>query len=559
MKAAIYARFSSELQNANSADDQLAACERFVEAKGGEVIARYKDEGQSGTDYKTRPGIQALLTAVRTRKFDTVIAEAVDRFGRDTESLANFRKIMDYAGVEILTINEGKPSRLEYGLKSLIGAEYIEELRKKTKRGQRAALERGRIPGGKCYGYKIDHTMQSGRCINEHEADIIREIFESYDRGVSVPAIARELNKRCVPGSRGGTWRANTIIGSKKSANGVLRNTLYAGYFLFDRNAYTKDPETEKRGKTVRPESAWLRGEFPELQIIDDDLWQRVQTRLANQSREYRAPPTKPKRLLSGKLRCGCCGSGYVVVNRDKVGCGGRKEGSCSNRRMAHLPDIEQRVLNGLREHLLSPEAIELALHSAIAELKVLRKAKIGKRRQLETELGTINRKLKRMANQIVDGVLALPDTIREVMLDLEARKRKIEIELASDTEPVIAWHPAIAERYRQIVDQLHSALRQPTPMQQACPKATGLMALAYKGYNETPDQQLARENAYNVIRQMIDEIRVFPDGPDTDKRGGGPVILEVHGQMAALLSGEEDCRSRLVAGVGFEPTTFRL
>ena len=58
-----------------------------------------------------------------------------------------------------------------------------------------------------------------------------------------------------------------------------------------------------------------------ELRILGDELFNSVQKRRAKRAgsteRHY---ASRPRRLLSGLLKCGCCGSGYVVSGADKRG-----------------------------------------------------------------------------------------------------------------------------------------------------------------------------------------------------------------------------------------------
>ena len=76
-------------------------------------------------------------------------------------------------------------------------------------------------------------------------------------------------------------------------------------------------------------------------------------------------------------------------------------------------------------------------------------------------------------------------------------------------------------------------------------------------------DQLEAGKRVREAMRALVDRIVITPDGPATDKRGGGPVAVTVHGQLAALLAddGRTDTvrRVAVVAGAGFEPATFRL
>ena len=64
MRAALYARFSTDKQRDTSIDDQMRECERVARAAGLEVVARYEDKGISGGT-AARPGYQALLAAAR--------------------------------------------------------------------------------------------------------------------------------------------------------------------------------------------------------------------------------------------------------------------------------------------------------------------------------------------------------------------------------------------------------------------------------------------------------------------------------------------------------------
>ncbi|WP_424578120.1 recombinase family protein [Bradyrhizobium sp. USDA 326] len=58
---------------------------------------------------------------------------------------------------------------------------------------------------------------------------------EAVEGGNSPRDIAAALNKKGVPGPRGGAWNASTIDGSRKRLNGILQNELYAGRIIWNR------------------------------------------------------------------------------------------------------------------------------------------------------------------------------------------------------------------------------------------------------------------------------------------------------------------------------------
>ena len=87
---ALYARYSSDLQNPQSIDDQFRLCRQLAERQGWEVAECYRDEAISGASIRDRVGIGRLLSDARMRRFDIVCAEALDRISRDQEDMATY-------------------------------------------------------------------------------------------------------------------------------------------------------------------------------------------------------------------------------------------------------------------------------------------------------------------------------------------------------------------------------------------------------------------------------------------------------------------------------------
>jgi DNA invertase Pin-like site-specific DNA recombinase len=83
MRAALYARYSSNKQNEASCEDQLRECERTAQQRGCTVVKRYADHATSGASMLGRSGIQELMRDARAGRFDIVFAESLDRLSRD--------------------------------------------------------------------------------------------------------------------------------------------------------------------------------------------------------------------------------------------------------------------------------------------------------------------------------------------------------------------------------------------------------------------------------------------------------------------------------------------
>ncbi len=80
LRCALYARYSSDLQDPRSIEDQLRLLVEKAEREGWKIIRPpYTDEEISGSSMLHRLGIQNLKQGIRDREFDIVLAEALDR------------------------------------------------------------------------------------------------------------------------------------------------------------------------------------------------------------------------------------------------------------------------------------------------------------------------------------------------------------------------------------------------------------------------------------------------------------------------------------------------
>ncbi len=440
----------------------------------------------------------------------------------------------------------------------MLNATYLEDLKQKTKRGQLAALKAGKVAGGRCYGYDVLQGGKGERAVNADQAAVVQYIFTAYADGQSADVIAKALNAAGEKGPRGGAWRGNTILGGSKDSTGLLRNELYRGVFVFNRHEFVKSPDTGRRLARHNDKSQWLRQAMPELRIVDEALWSRVQLRLWARSVSHKVAAvskqmTRPApRLLSGLLRCGCCGGAMHIVRADRVQCADHRAGLCANSRMSSMGDVETRVVAAVRGRLLAPELIDRALKAARGEMVRIREDENRRRRTLEKELQDAKRELQAMLKIIKAG--DAPETILGEMREVERRKADIEVELAEVPEQRIELHPSALVRYRYMVEELWSSIRRP---QDAAPgrevssrhgrfyerEGSRQDAARVAGAREH-DQLEARDRSRAALRSLIERIVITPDGAADDKRGGGPVSVAVHGQLATLLADDSSTDS---------------
>ena len=153
-RAALYARYSSDLQRDASIEDQLRSCRQFAEGRGYEILVQtYTDRAASGASL-LRTGIQQLLADARERRFEVVLAEALDRLSRNQADIASLHQQLAFHGVTIETRSEGPINELHIGLTGTMNALFLKELGKKTHRRLKGRALAGRSAGGICYGYR---------------------------------------------------------------------------------------------------------------------------------------------------------------------------------------------------------------------------------------------------------------------------------------------------------------------------------------------------------------------------------------------------------------------
>lgn len=524
-RVALYARYSTDQQSETSAQDQLNALRSVVQARGWTEVAAFIDEGISGTALVTRPGVQGLMRAAAAGGVDVVFTEALDRLSRGQADVARLFELLTWQGVRLETLSAGPISELHIGLEGTMNRLFLVELAKKTRRGLVGRVNAGFSGGGRCYGYDI--VAKGVLAVNETEAAIVREIYDAYGRGESVRAIARRLNGRGVPGPRAGAWAVNAIAGDRRAQDGVLCNELYVGVRVFNRRRFRKHPETGRRSGVINPPSEWIRKPAPELRIVDDEAWQKVQARHRALSDDPRGHARSPKRLLSGLIFCGACG-GPMWLQGQKYACANHRErATCDNAKIIRALAVEDRVLAGLRERLLAPDALAEVIRRYHAAGETARQAAVRDRLPMEKELAEIGRRIDRAADSYERGVFEV-DELAARVAPLKARRAELQTALAAvEAPPAVRLHPKAGEHYAGLV---------------------GVLAASLEG----EDAQEARE----AIRALIERVDLLP-GP-----GLGKFELTVHGQLATLLGLTErvtNCEVTVGAGIGFEPMTFRL
>ena len=325
-----------------------------------------------------------------------------------------------------------------------------------------------------------------------------------------------------------------------KTGTGILNNQLYIGCYIWNRSEWVKNPDTGKRKRIQRPESEWSIVELKDLQIIPQELWDKVKERqgdIRKKSETLREALNNPntrsrsgKYLFSGLLKCGCCGANYTMHSLTSYACSfniNRGSSVCSNNLRVPRKLLEKILLNTVQEELLSEEAINLFIEETT---KVL----ADKGQQPESDYALARRNLNKaekevenLMNAIKAGIVTPTTKAALERAEAEYDKAKSSLGAAQRTkEALTSTLPDAAKRYRKIVSNLGMALESDISHARRCLESLlGSIRLIPS----------------STGRHLEAELRHNPDG------------------LVKLALNKEKFKVRLVAGAGFEPATFRL
>jgi site-specific DNA recombinase len=458
IRVAIYARFSSDLQNDRSVDDQIALCRDVCAHNGMTVVLTFEDRAVSASSAKNRPGFIALMRAAAAKLFDVVVAEDMDRIFRDQADYHAARKELDFLGITIHTAT-GKVTKIDGALRALMGEMYLENLALHVRRGLEGVIRDGRHAGGRAYGYSIVPGSPGELVIDDAQAEIVRRIFARFVAGATPRAIAAELNADRIAPPRGARWNASTINGNNARGHGMLLNELYVGRIVWNKVRMVKDPTTGKRISRINAKEQHRITEAPQLRVIDDATWNAAQAIKLKRSHLGAPQSRAPRRPLSGLLRCGSCGGGMVSIGNHKrtarLQCGTHKEsGSCTNSRKVNRDAIEAAVFAGLKDELANPIAITEYLKVYNEERRRLAREAGDQVSKLTRRNAEVSRELERLIDAVTQGVDLATLVPRIKALEAERSDIAGQLQCAGATDSV-TLHPGAIEQYRADVEGL--------------------------------------------------------------------------------------------------------
>ncbi|MBS0379021.1 MAG: recombinase family protein [Proteobacteria bacterium] len=483
-RVALYARFSTDKQSAESADDQFRACEAYCEKQGWRVTHRYADPGISGAAIGNRPQYLRMTTAAKAREFEIVMALELARLSRSTGDLNKEIDRLVFGGIRVVTLIDNydsarKGHKMQAGLGGIVGEAFREMVSERTTITLQHRAKSGRSAGGRAYGY-VTCVREDGSkwwAINEEQAHWVRFIYERYAEGWAPRRIAAELNSRGVP-SPGSSWKRVVRRGDGKWLDstingGILTNPLYNGLYVWGRSRFKKHPDTGCRLVVgQRDDSECERFPCPELRIVPEKLWKAVQARKRRRSVDTRPIHVRNPKYgrsaffsrggrslrypLSGLLVCGDCGSHYSMCDGRRYACstfhsGGKS--ACANSIRVPRVRLQEIVVGALRTHLFTPERRKIfeaeLTNGAAADARHV----AAERRAVERRRAEAVKQRDNIMKAIKAGILT--DSTKTELLAAEAAVTAATTALKELATPSKSELPAAIEEFDRMVDLL--------------------------------------------------------------------------------------------------------
>jgi len=423
IRAALYARFSSDMQKDRSIDDQFVVCQTYARRERFDVVGKYFDKAKSGSSMLDRTGLRDLIAAARRKEFDVVIVEATDRLSRNQADLPWIFQHLEYNGVKIFTPSNGEVTEMQIAFDGISNPGYSKKLAERVKRGHDGVAREGLIPGRRAYGYDLVEHQTGVKVINTDEASIVIRIFEEYASGKSPRKIAADLMCDLI---------------------------------------------------TVQ---------VPHLRIVSQKLWDAAHTlrkarghkRLGVSDHVQRAVVPRKQHLLYGLLRCGECNGQMVVRSGQRVCCSAaHNHQSCKHGKAYDLAKLIDLAVDSMCTHLVDPEFIKEKARARTVEFARLEKENSGVRQAAEKQHDRLDIQIKKLV-RILDEEDDIP---RELLASLKAKeieRKGLEerIRLLGAESNVTTLHPNVIKAFGKNIETLHAKLKR-NPDDEDCRMAFG-------------------------------------------------------------------------------------
>lgn len=329
MKAVgVYTRLSDEdgrNTESRSIETQREICLRYAKERGWTVREVFVDDGYSGTNFD-RPAYQEMKDQIENGHIDCIIVKDLSRFGRNAAKMTlELESFNDNYGIRFVSVTEDidAVSTNDYNevfqIVLVLNEMYPRDCSKKILAAWKNGVANGKFMYGTApFGYQRGENNRLIMEVDPVAAECVKRVFRDYAAGHNMRQIAEKLNQEGVPSPRAyyyqkvgrnnpnsekETWGSNSI-------RNMLENEAYRGVLIQGKR---RTVSYKNKNRKMVPSENWNRTENAHESIIDEILWETVQSK-RKEGTFTRRQKNGNVGVFSGLLRCGKCGSALALT-----------------------------------------------------------------------------------------------------------------------------------------------------------------------------------------------------------------------------------------------------
>ncbi len=272
-------------------------------------IVEFTDDGYTGTSTR-RPGLKKLTECIKRKEIDCVVVKDFSRLSRNYIDLGSFIEyFFPVYKTRFISVNDCYDSlnnenrNLDIPFKGIMNDFYSRDLSDKIKTAKREMIKSGELKISRTfYGYK-KNGRENNYVIDEKTGNVVKDIFNMAQNGLTPGKIADLLNKKQIPtpyeNIYGVNKKAKRFWNTTKIRD-ILKDERYTGTLILGRyeNKNIKMPEKTSEEK-------WHKFYRRFEPLINERLFFDVQKKLNKAVNDSKRKDFHP---FYGKVFCGNCG-----------------------------------------------------------------------------------------------------------------------------------------------------------------------------------------------------------------------------------------------------------
>jgi site-specific DNA recombinase len=508
-QAAMYVRVSTQQQKEGATiESQKALLLQHAKEKGFEICPEwiFEDNGVSGAKL-ARPALDKLRDFASEGIFGHIFIMSPDRLSRKYAYQAILMEEFRTNGIELHFQNSNNPTTpQDYLMLQMQGvfAEY--ERAQITERSRRGKIHKAKngcvsVLSRASFGYRYIKGMEGVQAfleINEHEAAVVRTIFDLYvKQRCSIKQISHQLLERQIKSPTGQfAWTPSTLFN-------LLKNSAYRGVVYFGKRENCEPIHTRLQKRSVRVEGRRTprRGvkrrdaedciPIPVPAIIDNETFEMAQE-LMQTNKRLSLRNAKPGALLQGLITCQECGYsfGFKISGPKSKGycyykCIGVNK-KCTNQRGIRMEVLDEMIWESIISLLKSPKLIQNEVSRRLTDAE--KAPALDRKKMLQTKLTQLATDSNRLLDAYQSGCIELAD--------LRVRMNKIKCEKNKRTREMAEMDCGLSKKQLLEISE----------------------AISYfSSQVKDSEKHLDMENKRKILRMLVQEIKVGLDGITID------------------------------------------